>query len=84
MTNSAQVICITHLAQIASLADKHFLIEKSSENGRTRTQITPIDGGGRVNEIARIIGGEVITDLTKENAKEQLLLAGDIKKKLKN
>lgn len=84
MTNSAQVICITHLAQIASLADKHFLIEKSSENGRTRTQITPIDGGGRANEIARIIGGEVITDLTKENAKEQLLLAGDIKKKLKN
>lgn len=84
MTNSAQVICITHLAQIASLADKHFLIEKSSENGRTRTQITPIDGGGRVNEIARIIGGEVITDLTKENAKEQLLLAGNIKKKLKN
>lgn len=84
MTNSAQVICITHLAQIASLADKHFLIEKSSENGRTRTQITPIDGGGRVNEIARIIGGEVITDLTKENAKEQLLLAEDIKKKLKN
>lgn len=84
MTNSAQVICITHLAQIASLADKHFLIEKSSENGRTRTQITPIDDGGRVNEIARIIGGEVITDLTKENAKEQLLLAEDIKKKLKN
>ena len=83
MTKSAQVICITHLAQIAALADKHFLIEKKTENGRTRTEITPLDGNLRVNEIARIIGGEVITDLTRENAKEQILLADEIKNKLK-
>lgn len=83
MTKSAQVICITHLAQIAALADKHFLIEKKTENGRTRTEITPLDGNLRVNEIARIIGGEVITDLTRENAKEQILLADKIKNKLK-
>ena len=84
MTKSAQVICITHLAQIASLADKHFLIEKKTENGRTKTEIMPIDGENRISEIARILGGEVITDLTRENAKEQILLANDIKKKIKN
>lgn len=83
MTKSAQVICITHLAQIAALADRHFLIEKSTENGRTRTEITPLDGDMRVNEIARIIGGETITDLTRENAKEQITLADKIKKSLK-
>ena len=84
MTKSAQVICITHLAQIASLADKHFLIEKKTENGRTKTEIMTIDGENRISEIARILGGEVITDLTRENAKEQILLANDIKKKIKN
>lgn len=84
MTKSAQVICITHLAQIASLADKNFLIEKKTENGRTKTEIMPIDGENRISEIARILGGEVITDLTRENAKEQILLANDIKKKIKN
>ncbi|MCI5969597.1 MAG: DNA repair protein RecN [Oscillospiraceae bacterium] len=84
MTKSAQVICITHLAQIASLADKHFLIEKKTENGRTKTEIMTIDGENRILEIARILGGEVITDLTRENAKEQILLANDIKKKIKN
>lgn len=84
MTKSAQVICITHLAQIASLADKHFLIEKKTENGRTKTEIMPIDGENRISEIARILGGEVITDLTRENAKEQILLANDIKNKIKN
>ena len=83
MTKSAQVICITHLAQIAALADRHFLIEKNTENGRTRTEITPLDGDMRVNEIARIIGGETITDLTRENAKEQITLADKIKKSLK-
>ena len=84
MTKSAQVFCITHLAQIASLADKHFLIEKKTENGRTKTEIKPIDGENRISEIARILGGAVITDLTRENAKEQILLANDIKNKIKN
>lgn len=84
MTKSAQVICITHLAQIAALADKHFLIEKKTENGRTRTEITPLEGDLRVNEIARIIGGEVITDLTRENEKSRFCIADEIKNKLKN
>ena len=53
-----QVICITHLAQIASRADDHLLIEKRASGGRTFTQITHLDRDGRVGELARIIGGE--------------------------
>lgn len=67
-----QVICITHLAQIASKSDRHYLIEKSACDGRTVTQVKLLDYEGRVNELARIIGGTVITDSTRNTAREML------------
>ena len=65
-----QVICVTHLAQIASLADCHFKIEKRSENGKTYTDVTQLDFDGRVNELARIMSAGVPTDATRASAKE--------------
>ena len=74
-----QVLCVTHLAQIACMADNHLLIEKSSRNGRTYTQVQPLDHEGRKHEIARIISGETITDAALLNA-EQMLKQKDGKK----
>ena len=67
-----QVICITHLAQIASLADHHFLIQKEIRQGKTFTMVKPLDWQGRVAELARIMGGEPITALMLQNAEEML------------
>ena len=67
-----QVICITHLAQIAANADTHFLIEKSTENGRTFTNLTTLDYEGKINEIARIMSGTDITENMYNSAKELL------------
>lgn len=67
-----QVICVTHLSQIAVMADNHLLIEKSSKDGRTFTDVTKLDKEQRVDEIARIICGNNITETTLMNAKEML------------
>lgn len=65
-----QVICITHLPQIAAYADVHYLIEKSTHDGRTFTDIRRLSEEERVMEIARILGGDNITESTKNSAKE--------------
>lgn len=70
-----QVICITHTAQIAALAHEHLLIQKHVQDGRTYTQITSLDEAGRVQELARMISGDKITELTLANAREMLALA---------
>lgn len=70
LAKSHQVICITHLPQIAAMADSHYCIEKSERSGKTVTDIMPLDENGALNEIARLLGGEVITDAVLENAKE--------------
>ena len=67
-----QVLCVTHLAQIAAYADKHLYIEKHSNNENTYTNVTALDYDSRVCEIARIIGGEVVTNSTLESAKEMI------------
>jgi DNA repair protein RecN (Recombination protein N) len=67
-----QVLCITHLPQIARYGDHHFRIAKGVENGRTRTTIVPLEGEGRVDEMARMLGGETISDTTLKHAKEML------------
>ncbi len=72
LSRSRQVLCVTHLSQIAVMADAHMLIEKSTADGRTSTSITPLTHEQRKREIARIIGGDNITEITLENA-EQLL-----------
>ncbi len=69
----SQVICVTHLAQIASFADNHLYIEKSTENGKTRTSVTTLYFEERKHEIARIMGGSVITQATLDSAEELLL-----------
>ena len=65
-----QVICITHLAQIAAAADRHYFIEKVFKNERAFTDITPLDKQGQKMEIARIMGGETITESTLQSAEE--------------
>lgn len=71
-----QVLCVTHLPQIAALADTHFSIEKAEKNGRTYTSVLPLDFEGRKAELARIIGGVAITKTTLKNAEEMLKYGG--------
>ncbi len=75
-----QVICVTHLSQIAVMADEHLLIEKRVEDGRTKTSVRPLDHEGRKRELARIMGGENITDLMLENAEQYLTEAAGLVK----
>ena len=70
LSSSFQVICVTHLAQIAAGADNHLLIEKRIEEGRTFTLVTRLENTDRIKEIARIIGGDVMTDSTLSSARE--------------
>src|SRR5699024_9772635 len=65
-----QVICITHTAQIAALADEHLLIQKKVENDRTFTEIQSLNEEQRVRELARIISGDHITEIALANARE--------------
>ena len=67
-----QVLCITHLPQIAAYADTHFEIEKRVDGGRTRTTVQRLTQNGRVDELARMLGGEAITDGLRRSAREML------------
>lgn len=71
-----QVLCVTHLAGIASQADAHFAVRKRVAQGRTFSEVEALDDAGRVEEIARMIGGETITPLTRKHAREMIELAG--------
>lgn len=74
VSNSCQVLCVTHLPQIAAMAKSHYLIKKSEDNGRTYTKVIPLDTEGRVEELSRIIGGETVTETARSYAKELLKL----------
>ena len=75
-----QVICISHLAQIAAMADHHFMIEKNVSDGQTKTSIRELKAEESTDELARILGGAKITDTVRQNAKEMQELAAQIKK----
>lgn len=75
----SQVLCISHLPQVAAMADTHLFIAKQSESGRTKTSVTPLNEEEKVKEIGRMISGVEITDLTKEHARELLGFATKIK-----
>lgn len=75
VSHMRQVICVTHLAQIASLADMHFQIKKHVEHDRTYTEVVALNHEGRKQELARIMGGTEITELLLQNAEEMLQLA---------
>lgn len=72
VSKNKQVLCVTHLPQLAALADTHFLIAKDEHDGRTFTTVTPLDFEGRKHELARIIGGATITETTLQSASEML------------
>ncbi len=80
LSKKRQLLCITHLAQIAAMADRHYLIQKNSDEDTTKTTVTQIDGDDRRCELARIIGGVKVTDTTLNAAQEMLDLAAEFKK----
>ena len=73
-----QIICVTHLAQIAAQSDNHIYIEKGVEGGRTLTTLTELDTQGRKNELARIIGGGMISGSALDAAADMLTIAADL------
>lgn len=72
LSEGRQVLCVTHLPQVASRGHQHSRVEKRTSDGRTRTCVAPLDGAARVDEIARMLGGLEITDRTREHARELL------------
>ena len=72
VSQGSQVLCVTHLPQIAALADRHLLIEKSEREGRTFTSVKTLDRPGRIRELSRLIGGAEITETTEKSAAEML------------
>ncbi len=76
IASASQVICITHLAQIATFGNRHLRIEKHVSGGRTSTQITELGKNGRVEETARMIGGQSVTEASRAHARELLEAPG--------
>ena len=81
IARSHQVIAITHLPQIAAMADNHYFIEKKTEGARTKTLITKLKQEESVVELARMLGGVEITDRVLENAREMKEMAEKVKKR---
>lgn len=79
ISKSHQIICITHLPQIAAMADTHFYVYKEVSDQKTITDMKKLDEEARINELARFLGGSKITENVKENAKEMKQLADDYK-----
>ena len=79
IAKNKQILCITHLAQIAAMADTHFLIEKNVRNEKTYTDVSKLNNNERQNELARIIGGAKITDTTISAASEMIDMANKIR-----
>lgn len=82
VSKGRQVMCVTHLPQIAAMADSHYIISKQERNGRTYTQVSPLDREGRRRELARLHGGDNITDTTLASAEEQLSSADKFKREI--
>ncbi|MDR2357265.1 MAG: DNA repair protein RecN [Oscillospiraceae bacterium] len=81
LSRGRQVLCVTHLPQIAAMADTHFGISKRESGGRTVTSVEKLDGDGRELELSRLIGGERVTDTTRRAAREQLDAASEYKRR---
>jgi DNA repair protein RecN (Recombination protein N) len=72
MAQRHQVLCVTHLPQIASMADRHLVVRKQVERGRTTTEVGVLDASERVEEVARMLGGETVTDAARRHAREMV------------
>ncbi|HIU44283.1 MAG TPA: DNA repair protein RecN [Candidatus Ventrousia excrementavium] len=82
IASTRQVLCVTHLPQIAALADRQYYISKESRGGRTYTRVEPLDTDGRIRELTRLTAGDSVTDAARQNAAEMLRLAEIRKKEL--
>ena len=80
ISRTGQVICITHLPQIASFADRHIKINKVSTDGRTQTVLNVLDNNGRIEELMRMTVGDNISEAARRNAEELLNKASEFKK----
>jgi DNA repair protein RecN (Recombination protein N) len=72
LSRGQQVLCVTHLPQIASFADQHFLIDKRESDGRTRTQIRLLDDRARTHEVARMLSGATVTETSMQHAAQMI------------
>lgn len=81
ISRNSQVLCITHLPQVAAIADHHYFIAKQVVGGRTETHVKVLDDDDRIRELARMLSGSVITELTLEHAGELFGMAAEIKRK---
>jgi DNA repair protein RecN (Recombination protein N) len=72
MAAAHQVLCVTHLPQIAALGDHHLVVRKQAERGRTRTSVETVQGASRIEEVARMLGGETVTEAARRHARELL------------
>jgi DNA repair protein RecN (Recombination protein N) len=72
LARSNQVLCVTHLPQIATFGDQHFVIEKKEQGGRTRTSIRPVAGGERTEEVARMLSGAKLTETSRKHAEQMI------------
>lgn len=79
IAKDSQVLCVTHLPQIAAMADQHVLVNKEEVSGETITGVCEITGEQRVNELSRMIGGVAVTEITRQSAEEMLNLAKQFK-----
>lgn len=83
ISKNHQVLCVTHLPQIASMADVHFKIEKNIIDGKTYTNVLKLNDKGQTEELARMLGGAILTDLTRKHSIEMKSLANDLKGKIR-
>ncbi|MBQ9411986.1 MAG: DNA repair protein RecN [Oscillospiraceae bacterium] len=79
LSRARQLICITHLPQLAAMADAQYRIEKAERGGRTYTTVTCLDREGRIDELSRLYGGDSVTETTRKSAAEQLAAAEEFK-----
>ena len=75
LATGQQVLCVTHQAQVASKADTHFAVEKTMTKNRTSIAVRELDAAERIEEIARMLAGEKITDAARQNAREMIAAA---------
>src|SRR5437879_12823113 len=76
LAGSNQVLCVTHLPQIATFADHHYVIEKKETGGRTRTTIRLVTGNERTEEVARMLSGAKLTDTSRKHAEQMIKANG--------
>jgi DNA repair protein RecN (Recombination protein N) len=72
LSRSNQVLCVTHLPQIATFADHHYVIEKKESGGRTRASIRPVAGAERTEEVARMLSGAKLTETSRKHAEQMI------------